>query len=223
MLLLISPSTYTVDPQILADFQTLGLRLNKNTTTLPDFAENIQDTCDQMSVDLLFIATNKTRKTIKYYLKACRTLRIPYIFIDNTANTLLPQTILSPISFLEEEIEKAHYIAHIARHTNVNIQLMQAKDVGSKAKKNIEKLCIIFHKFNITPEIIQAQSNSFSIGKEGAQKANQEKIDLLVLLASRDYGLDDILFGPYELHAIRKCNSSVMLVNPRGDLYALCD
>ena len=46
-------------------------------------------------------------------------------------------------------------------------------------------------------------------------------VSLLMISASRDYGLDDILFGPKELKVI-KSTVPVMVINPRGDLYALC-
>ena len=35
--------------------------------------------------------------------------------------------------------------------------------------------------------------------------------------------LDDIIFGPKEQHMVKKSEKPVLLVNPRGDLYALCD
>jgi len=46
---------------------------------------------------------------------------------------------------------------------------------------------------------------------------------MIIVSASRDYGLDDILFGPKEYHVVKKSDIPVLLVNPRGDLYALCD
>ena len=46
---------------------------------------------------------------------------------------------------------------------------------------------------------------------------------LLVLTTSREYGLDDILFGPPERHAIQRSQVPVMLINPRADLFSLCD
>ena len=36
-------------------------------------------------------------------------------------------------------------------------------------------------------------------------------------------GLDDIIFGPKERKIIKNIDIPTMLINPRGDLYALCD
>ena len=41
--------------------------------------------------------------------------------------------------------------------------------------------------------------------------------------ASREYGLDDWLFGPPEQYVICHSPVPVMLVNPRADLFSLCD
>jgi hypothetical protein len=45
---------------------------------------------------------------------------------------------------------------------------------------------------------------------------------MLIISASRDYGLDDIFFGPKELKVIRQSPVPVMVINPRKDLYTLC-
>ena len=58
---------------------------------------------------------------------------------------------------------------------------------------------------------------------ESIQEAEKEQAGMIIVSASRDYGLDDILFGPKEYHVVKKSDIPVLLVNPRGDLYALCD
>ena len=75
----------------------------------------------------------------------------------------------------------------------------------------------------ITYEIVLARKDSFGLIREAAERQRDFQHDLLILTASRDYGLDDILFGPPERHAIRKSPVPVLLVNPREDLFSLCD
>ena len=75
----------------------------------------------------------------------------------------------------------------------------------------------------ISYEVIEARKDSFKLMQEAAERQRDFHHDLLILTASRDYGLDDILFGPPERHAIRKSLVPVMLVNPREDLFSLCD
>ena len=128
---------------------------------------------------------------------------------------------------LEEEVYKAEICTYLARKTGAHLILLRARDYGSKAKQNTQR--IITHIQTIaerTGEKISyeeqvAKRDSFSFHKDFHN--GEWKHDLLLLTASREYGLDDWLFGPPELYAIRKSEVPVMLVNPRADLFSLCD
>jgi len=61
------------------------------------------------------------------------------------------------------------------------------------------------------------------ISKEATDRQKDFLSDMIMLTASRDYGLDDLIFGPPERHVITRSNVPVMLTNPRGDLFDLCD
>ena len=143
-------------------------------------------------------------------------------------------SILVPITMLEEEVYKAEICTYLARKTGAHLILLRANDYGSKAKRNTQR--IITHIQNIaerTGETITyeervAKSDSFHIHKElptissTLQKGVRDGL-LILLTASREYGLDDWLFGPPEQYVIRHSQVPVMLINPRADLFSLCD
>lgn len=191
-----------------------------------------------------------TRRDIQQVLDACREERRPYVVIkeqgtksqeprqiSNNSDSidinldswfLSPESrILVPISMLEEEVYKAEICTYLARKTGAHLILLRARDYGSKAKQNTQR--IITHIETIaerTGEKISyeehvAKRDSFSFHKDFHN--GEWKHDLLLLTASREYGLDDWLFGPPELYAIRHSQVPVMLVNPRADLFSLCD
>jgi nucleotide-binding universal stress UspA family protein len=54
------------------------------------------------------------------------------------------------------------------------------------------------------------------------KRQEELQADLLMISASRDYGIDDIIFGPKEEKIVKKSTIPVMVINPRKDLYALC-
>jgi hypothetical protein len=81
----------------------------------------------------------------------------------------------------------------------------------------------LFEKFNLIVNIEKAKGDSFKVDKEAVHKASIKNIGLIIITASREYGLDDLFFGPNELHLIKKSTKPILLVNPRADLYALCD
>ena len=177
-----------------------------------------------------------TRRHIQSVLDSCREERRPYVIIKNECSAQQScssevqkglSRILVPISMLEEEVYKAEICTYLARKTGAHLILVRARDYGSKAKQNMQR--IITHIETIverTGEKISyeeqvAKRDSFSFHKDFHFEGWQH--DLLLLTASREYGLDDWLFGPPELYAIRHSQVPVMLVNPRADLFSLCD
>ena len=191
-----------------------------------------------------------TRRSVQRVLDVCREERRPYVvikeqgtksqeprLISNNLDSidinldswyLSPKSrILVPVSMLEEEVYKAEICTYLARKTGAHLILLRARDYGSKAKQNTQR--IITHIETIaerTGEKISyeehvATRDSFSFHKDFHD--GEWKHDLLLLTASREYGLDDWLFGPPELYAIRHSQVPVMLVNPRADLFSLCD
>ena len=135
--------------------------------------------------------------------------------------------ILVPVSMLEEEVYKAEICTYLARKTGAHLILLRARDYGSKAKQNMQRIITHIQTIaertseKISYEVQEAKRDSFSFHKDFHN--GEWKHDLLLLTASREYGLDDWLFGPPELYAIRKSEVPVMLVNPRADLFSLCD
>jgi hypothetical protein len=187
-----------------------------------------------------------TRRDIQRVLDDCREERRPYLVIKNDElrikndspadtenhskfkiqNSKLT-SILVPVSMLEEEVYKAEICTYLARKTGAHLILLRARDYGSKAKQNTQRIITHIQTIaertgeDISYEVREAKRDSFCFHKDFHN--GEWKHDLLLLTASREYGLDDWLFGPPELYAIRKSEVPVMLVNPRSDLFSLCD
>jgi len=184
----------------------------------------LSELCEQLEISFLFIQLSENRsKSIQKYLNTCRDLRIPYLIYKDSFSTLNLEKVLVPVTFLEEEYEKAQFASAFGRFCNSEIRLFPANDYGSKARTTTEKMANLFEKFTLNYTVEKAQKDSFKVEKEAVAKAEKENFGIVLLSASRDYGLDDTLFGPKERHLIKKSEVPILLVNPRGDLYALCD
>lgn len=183
--------------------------------------------------DIRLIECENNARTIRRHLKDCREERRPYVFVTNTMTVKPLRRLLVPVSMLEEETYKAEICTYIARRTGAHIILLQANDYGSHARQNVNRIVTHIEKISrqqidkgeqpLSYEISIARKDSFSLMREAAERQRDFQHDLLILTASRDYGLDDILFGPQEQKAIQKALVPVMLVNPRDDLFSLCD
>ena len=141
-------------------------------------------------------------------------------------------SILVPITMLEEEVYKAEICTYLARKTGAHLILLRANDYGSKATKNTQRIITHIQTIaertgeTITYEERVAKGDSFHIHKELhtiPPLEGEARWGLILLTASREYGLDDWLFGPPEQYVIRHSQVPVMLVNPRADLFSLCD
>ena len=143
-------------------------------------------------------------------------------------------SILVPVTMLEEEVYKAEICTYLARKTGAHLILLRANDYGSKAKRNTQRIITHIQTIaertgdNITYEERVAKGDSFHIHKElhtyiSLPFREGTGVGLIILTASREYGLDDWLFGPPEQYVIRHSPVPVMLVNPRADLFSLCD
>ena len=178
-----------------------------------------------------------SRRSVQRVLDACREERRPYVV--TTPNSLIAPSpnsltsILVPITMLEEEVYKAEICTYLARKTGAHLILLRANDYGSKAKQNTQRIITHIQTIAertgepITYEERIAKGDSFHIHKElpdlSSTLLGGNRWGLLLLTASREYGLDDWLFGPPEQYVIRHSSVPVMLVNPRADLFSLCD
>lgn len=180
--------------------------------------------CESNEVSMLFIQQLKSSKqSLQKTLTACRDLRIPYSLYKENHCLKQIESVIVPVGFLEEELEKAQFAGAFGRYCNSEIKLLQANDYGSKASINTDRILEFLAKFNLTVHHIKAQKDSFKVDFEALSIAEDSSKTIVLITASRDYGLDDLLFGPRELKLIKKSSTPLLLINPRGDLYALCD
>lgn len=195
-----------------------------NIFVLTEKFSNLSEICEKEEFSFLFLQLTNTRSaSIQQKLNACRSLRIPYLLYKDSFPLLNPEKVMVPVTFLEEEYEKAQFVAAFGRFYHSEIHLLLANDYGSKARTTAEKMIQLFDKFQLKYSLTKAGQDSFKIEKEAVQKAESNHFGIIILSASRDYGLDDILFGPKERHLVKKSSVPILLINPRGDLYALCD
>lgn len=179
--------------------------------------------------DICLVQCSAKRRVIQTHLDALREERRPYVFITDKMQSITHlERILVPVTMLEEEVYKAEIATYLARKTNATIVILQANDYGSHARQNVQRIVTHIQTVaerigsNIPYEVQQAKKDSFHLHQEVTQTRDLP-CQLLLLTASREYGLDDWIFGPPEQKVILHSTVPVMLVNPRADLFSLCD
>ena len=185
------------------------------------FTETLEEA--EASMVIFELSNKKPFNNISYLLKISRELRIPYIFVKENFTEIKFDKILVPVTFLVEDREKGRFASGLGRFMQSEILLLTANDYGSKAQSNTNAIKTLFDKFSLKYKVSKTKKDSYKAEMEAVQNAAQYGANLAIVTASREYGLDDIIFGAKELHIIKKAEIPVMLLNPRGDLYVLCD
>jgi len=203
----------------------LDQKIAETQITVKNSSSNtLSSVCEELEASFLFVQlSNGQTKSIRSLLNSCRDLRIPYMFFKDSFPELSTKKVILPIGFLEEELEKGQFASAFGRFCNSEIKMLLANDYGSKATTNAKKMTLLFDKFQLNYTLEKAIKDSFKVEAESITVAEKEQGGIIIVSASRDYGLDDILFGPKEYQVVKKSSVPVLLVNPRGDLYALCD
>ena len=196
---------------------TIGDKTEDNVVRLGDVADVLEQ------LDASFLVVELTNKlSVQTYLDAFRALRIPYLFVRAGQKPNFEKVAL-PISFLIEDKEKGPFAAAFGRFFKSQLIIFQPKDYGTKALQNIDAIKTLLDSFQLNYEVRKASKDSNGVEREAANWAASGEAGLVLVSASREYGLDDLLFGSKERKMITNTNVPIMLINPRGDLYTLCD
>ncbi len=196
------------------------LRLGDATTADTVRTADLADELERIDASMV-VAEIAQRRDIQPYLNACRNLRVPYLFV-RSGNEPKFDTVALPVTFLPEEKEKGPFAAAFGRFLHAKLVIFRPKDYGTRAVRNIEAMKTLFDSFSLEYEEVNARKDSDGVEREAAVWA-QQHADLTIVSASREYGLDDLIFGSKERKILEKTTQPVLLINPRGDLYALCD
>ena len=175
---------------------------------------------EQDPVMIIFENTGK-RRLLQQQLSACRNLRIPYVFIPKGIEVQLPNKVALPMSFLIEDREKATWGRSLHRYFKSQFTILKPNDKGTRAGKNVVHVESLFDKLDIRYTTLLGKKSSFKNDKEVFSLLS-DWANLVIVTASREYGLDDQFLGPKELHILRKSTLPIMMLNPRDDLYILC-
>jgi hypothetical protein len=193
--------------------------------TTGESSSSLTATIEQAEASFLIIELSPVSRyhRIQNVLNMCRQLRIPYIVMTEKTNRVSLDNVLIPVGFLPEEKEKGIFASKLARFCRTTVTILQAHDFGSRTENNTGSIRLLFDKLDLAFDLRQGRRDSFGIQKEAVERASAGDAGMVVITASREYGPDDILFGPPERRMIAAARVPLMLLNPRADLYVLCD
>lgn len=204
----------------------------KATTQLKELNDNIDEFIDQYNgiIAVLPIHSKKTKETLtaKTILKLFRNARIPYITTKTTPSESLYKNILFPINYYVENKEKALWASYFGRFHNSHINLVY-RIYKDKAFINaqfyvLEFINKLFKNFSIKSDTHLIENIKGDINLYAIQNFISEKHQLIMVMNTLEYAFDDYLFGPPELKImLAQKDIPILFLNPRKDLYCMCD
>lgn len=162
-------------------------------------------------------------------LKMFRKSRIPYLFVNkDIEDDNFYKKIILPIDSTRESKEKVLWASYFSRFNDARVKVMTSyvKDeyLARQLNNNQKFIRKIFENFEVNFEIINTIEKEKDIDMEAIRIANEENAGLVIVLTTKSYGLMDLIKGPKELFSVmNKWQIPVMCLNPRDDLYVLCD
>lgn len=193
----------------------------------------LKETSDQIEAASIIMVMEKNSKLRFYrdvqFLKETKQLKMPFLMVqEKQPSQEQAKVIYLPIGFKKEEKEKLIWAAYFGRFNNSKIVVLKARESDSTAKARILAHILfakkLFDQFNLNYEIIESKKSSFGIAKEAIQMANTNQQGIVVICTTKHYGPEEEIIGPPELKIIKNREQvPVFCVNPRTDLYVLCE
>lgn len=198
-----------------------------------DYTKSFSEIVPKINAILAIVSYRNDVKNHDFHprnlLKLFRKSRIPYLFVNKDINDeSFYKKIILPIDSTKEAKEKVLWASYFSRFNDAEITVMtpKVKDEYFVRQLNNNQKFIrkIFFNFEVSFQIINTGEKESIIDMKALQTANDENAGLVIVLTTKSYGLFDFFKGPKELHSIlNPWKIPVMCLNPRDDLYVLCD
>ena len=166
--------------------------------------------------------------TAKNILKLFRNVRIPYVIVNSPPAADLYKKLILPVNYYIENKEKALWASYFGRFHAAEIRILHTsyKDKGYKIlQENILKFVRqFFNDFSLNYEVYPLENIPVGIDRYALTYAKENNAGMIIVMTTLEYAFDDYLFGPPEKKILQEiAGIPVMFINPRKDLYCMCD
>ncbi|TKG90372.1 hypothetical protein EYV94_23475 [Puteibacter caeruleilacunae] len=153
----------------------------------------------------------------------------PFLFVNGvgSAEERFEQVYL-PIDFRRESKEASIWASYFGRFCNSSVSVFGANEKYSEEKKkvhsNISSVRQLFGQFSFPVRYAIGKTSSWGIQKESLIAAKELNNSLFIMVGSHYNSPFDYLIGTPEKRILRRsADVPVLCINPRKDMYLLCD
>lgn len=189
----------------------------------------VKNHLDEEVIMVIFPELPTSYLSQRKFISRSRKLRLPFIVLpQQSSEKWIPQNIIMPISHNRSDKEAAIWVSYWARFNQSRIILLTAQDKDSSATSNINLnfrfIDKLFKNLNISYQVIEENCSSYKIGDAAVKRAAELKNSLVAITTTKYYSVEHLFISPRELLLIKNnANVPIFCINPRKDLYVLCN
>ncbi|PTN09847.1 hypothetical protein C8N47_103141 [Mangrovibacterium marinum] len=204
------------------DFPTVTM---SSLTLKGNLEQGITRIAEEYDGIMLVLSSDK----LKPKIRALQQSQIPFLFVNgSTSHCLGYDQVMLPVDYRKVMKDTSLWASYFARFNQSAINVLCARENAKENQKMVKKNRLfieqLLRKFKVNAHIEQAQKGSFGLPTEALERSKTRGDKLMIIPASQHINLIDLLVGLPETKLIRQAkNIQVMCINPKRDMYILCD
>ncbi len=168
-------------------------------------------------------------ENLKTKIQALQESQIPFLFINGSSpESLRYDRAMLPVDYRKVMKDTALWASYFGRFNQSAIEVFCARETNKdnqlmvrKNRKFIEQL---LYKLQVDVQFSESQKGSYKLPFESLDRCRVDAHNLMIIPASQHISLLDIMIGLPETKLVKRAgNIPVMCINPKRDMYILCD
>jgi hypothetical protein len=197
--------------------------LNISVLLLHGKLQNLVEELGEKYNTIMLCCTGKIHYSL---LKAFYKSAFPFYFSKETSNNNEFKKIIIPIDYRNGTKESVLWGSYFGRFNQSDIILHTADHQSdSGLQYRVDEIIAfarkLYGQFNFNFWTDKGSSGSFGIHREAMK--HSQTYNLLIFTGSYNVTLLDYLIGTFEQRIVKRRRSPVLLINPRREMYVLCD
>lgn len=207
------------------------LRCNAFHLLMP-YKSWLQEACVRNEVILLTIGHNAHQTSfnlpLNTSLRELRKYKTPYIMVPVLSVPGKYEEVAMVISYPKQEKEKILWASYFGRINKAKIKVLipKAKDQFflSGIKGNIQALEKLYINADVNFDLINLDASVYKTESKVIDFVTQNQISALIVLTSQNIDIFDLFEGTSEKKLVKASTKiPILCINPRDDLYVLCN
>jgi len=190
---------------------------------------NLEDNVSRIAEEYDAIMVVLTSDKLKPKIRALQESQIPFLFVKGKSpKDLRYDRVMLPVDYRKVMKDTSLWASYFARFNQSEVDVFSARETNKEnqtmVKKNLKFIEQLLLKLELDVNFGHAQKGSFGLPFEALDKCKNEGHNLMIIPASQHISLLDLMIGLPETKLIRQAAEvPVMCINPKRDMYILCD